>query len=260
MFNLAIILFSTLNTEELGATDYRIARFMLDNIRNIQHYTISQFAKECFVSNSSVSRFCRTIGFNEFSELKGQLYKVADVSQTKFCFSGKEHSQLLTAYVDAVTSNLEKLKNSLDMAAINTLVQEIHAYPKVAAFGSLQSHQVALNLQADLFSSNKIIDTNIKFSDQLHYMNQADEKTLMIIFSKSGEYFSRATAHNLSFKTVKGPKIYLITDNARLVKPKFVDSLITFESNQDYAAHPYPLEVVKSLIAMEYARLFANGS
>lgn len=42
MFNLVIILLSTLNGEPKGSNNYKIAKFMIENIRDLEDYTLTE--------------------------------------------------------------------------------------------------------------------------------------------------------------------------------------------------------------------------
>ena len=75
MFNLIIILLSTLNGEPKGSNNYKIAKFMIENIHDLEDYILTELAKACYVSNSSISRFCRDIGLRDFNQLKNQVAK-----------------------------------------------------------------------------------------------------------------------------------------------------------------------------------------
>lgn len=258
MFNLVIILLSTMNSEEEDSNNYRIARYLLENIHQLENYTITDLANACYVSTSTFSRFTRSIGLSDFSELRSQMakYAVAQESaiKSKFAFASLDLSNPKDSYIDAVILNLVKLKHSLDYSLIQELVRDIHSYKNVAAFGYLQSENIALNLQNDLFTSGKVIDTCIRFSSQLDYISNAKENNLIIIFSRSGAYFHRIFKRNLPFIKNVRPKIYLITSNQNTEQFKFVDQVIHYDSGQDYAAHPYPLELIASLISIEYAK------
>lgn len=65
---------------------------------------------------------------------------------------------------------------------IDTLVQEISSYQKIAAFGYMQSESVACNLQFDLQTSGKLIFSCFNTKDQADYIADADENNLIIIF------------------------------------------------------------------------------
>ena len=75
MFNLIIILLATLNSEPRDSNNYRIAKYIIDHLQTLEDCTLSDLAKHCFVANSSISRFCREIGFKDFNELKIQLIR-----------------------------------------------------------------------------------------------------------------------------------------------------------------------------------------
>ena len=108
---------------------------------------------------------------------------------------------------------------------IQNLVKDIYQYKKVAAFGYMQSENIALNLQFDLQTSGKILFTCIKFINQVEYIQNADEETLIIIFSESGTYFDRVFQRSKPFKNLKvKPKIYMITSNFNIFLP-YVDAV-----------------------------------
>ena len=66
MYNLTIILLSTINSELINSNNYRIAKYILENMRALEDISITELAKECYVSNSSISRFCRDIGLRDY--------------------------------------------------------------------------------------------------------------------------------------------------------------------------------------------------
>ena len=60
--NLMIILLSTLNGEPKDSNNYRIAKYIIEHIHEMENCTLSQLAEKCYVSNSSISRFsCVTV-------------------------------------------------------------------------------------------------------------------------------------------------------------------------------------------------------
>jgi len=67
---LSIILLTQIASQPNDTTDSQIAYYILNHLDDIQNDSISELAMKCNVSNSSISRFCRNIGLNDFSELK----------------------------------------------------------------------------------------------------------------------------------------------------------------------------------------------
>lgn len=258
MFNLMIILLSTINSEPIDSNNYKIAKFLIENIHDLEDITLTDLAKQCYVSNSSISRFCRDIGLNDFNALKSQVARFAiehEHAKKKYDFKSFEASSLCKSYILSVMDNLKSLYNSVIEEDIQNLVKDIYQYKKVAAFGYMQSENIALNLQFDLQTSGKILFTCIKFINQVEYIQNADEETLIIIFSESGTYFDRVFQRSKPFKNLKvKPKIYMITSNFNIFLP-YVDEYIRYHSRKDYASHPYPLAAIADLICIQYAQL-----
>lgn len=80
MYNLTIILLSTINSELINSNNYRIAKYILENMRALEDISITELAKECYVSNSSISRFCRDIGLRDYNELKVKLQSTSQLT------------------------------------------------------------------------------------------------------------------------------------------------------------------------------------
>ena len=59
-------LYAVLNASEPDSSDRRIANYLIENIYKKEHFGIQDVADACFVSKSSVSRFCRRIGYADF--------------------------------------------------------------------------------------------------------------------------------------------------------------------------------------------------
>ena len=70
MFNLVIILLSTINSELKDSNNYKIAKYLLENLHTLEDLSISDLANNCFVSNCSISRFCKEIGLDNYNTLK----------------------------------------------------------------------------------------------------------------------------------------------------------------------------------------------
>lgn len=257
MFNLIIILLALINSEITDSNNYKIAKYILENINELENCSITELAKKCYVSNSSISRFCRDIGLKDYNELKNQVakYQIShEIAIHKFNYQGIHDQTPVHSYIDEVIDNLQLLRNSINVNDIQDLVKDIYDYKHIAAFGYLQSETVALNLQFDLQTNRKIIYTCMQYANQIEHIKNADENHLIIIFSDSGTYFKRAFARTHVFKNVNHkPKIYLITSNQDIRLP-YVDKYIRYKSGNDYASHPFPLIALSSIICSQYSQ------
>ena len=67
---LPIVFLSTLASEKKDSTNSQIATYLLNHLDGIKDIGIQEMAKECSVAMSSISRFCKEIGLNDFNELR----------------------------------------------------------------------------------------------------------------------------------------------------------------------------------------------
>lgn len=261
MFNLIIILLSTLNGEPKDSSNYRIAKYILEHIREMQDFTLSELAEKCYVSNASLSRFCREIGLHDFNALKKQISQFSSLQddfRRKFLFEEFDDSSLTRSFVLSLSSNLKFFLDTPDFdTVILDTAKEILSYPKVAAFGYMNSENVALTLQYSLQTVGITVFTAIQFIQQQEFIEQADDDTMILIFSESGSYFERAFDERRPFPLEKNPHVCMITSNENAKYP-YIARYIVYRSRHDFASHPYPLQVIADLLAVQCSRLMEN--
>lgn len=219
---LPIVFLSTLASEKKDSTNSQIATYLLNHLDDIKDIGIQEMAKECSVAMSSISRFCKEIGLNDFNELR-ELLISTKMNFEQYSSSSKAKNRL-EEYSLKVKESITMVEKSIDMQQIDALCKEIQKYQQVGIFGLLKAGAVAFNLQSDL----------------------------LIIFSYTGCYFDYPDIRTLKNK-LKKPQIWLISSKKESYSD-FIDHVITFDSKQDQNSHPYQLQFIASLIAQEYAR------
>jgi DNA-binding MurR/RpiR family transcriptional regulator len=243
-----IILLSKIASLPNDSINCRIASYILNHPDSVRTESISDLAKHCNVANSSVSRFCREIGLTDFFELREIL------EDARFEF--ERASQSATAekrtreYANNLSGCLEAVTNSLDYEAIRELVTDIGNYENVTAFGLLKAETAAINLQADMLMLKKFINTKLAYDEQVNYINEADKRDLIIVFSYTGKYFVEGL-RNIQRRKTK-PRIYLISGNVSDDSSSLIYRKICFSSLQNQISHPYQLLFVSSIISQEY--------
>lgn len=248
---LPVVFLSTIASEKNGSTNCVIATYILDHLEEMQNIGIKEIAKKCNVATSSISRFCKEIGLRDFVELKELLLS------TKLNFEEQSQSasvyQRIEDYSDKINESIQMVKNTLDARQLIKLCEDIKKYKRVAIFGLLKAGSVAINLQGDLLMLGKQVYTNISYTQQMQYIITSDEDDLIIVFSYTGSYFDYENFRALQ-KRLNAPKIWMIS-SVKESYPSFVDEVVSFQSLQDQAGHPYQLQFIASLIAQEYSKI-----
>lgn len=249
---LPVVFLSIIASEEEGSVNCQIANYILEHLDELREITISELADKCFVSNSSISRFCREIGLEDFSELKELLE--SNRNRPALYEADASTGVVSRSYTELVKSSLDDVIESIDFDSIEALCHDIATFDDICIFGMLKSESVALNLQNDLLMLGKRTTSKVSFSQQMKYFNEPDVNRLFIIFSFTGVYFDYKFPRAF-FKEHRKSKIVFITGTDTIGSRKFYDRIISFRSNQDDVSHPYQLQLVASLIAQTYARL-----
>jgi len=247
---LKIVFLSELVSSNDGSTNCQIASYILNNIEEIKQSNINELSKKCHVSNSSISRFCKEIGLNDFFELKEL------ISTTSFNF--ELYSDNISAkvrsidFIDRVKESMDLVSKSINYDIFDKLSKDIDRHNKIGIFGLLKAETVAMNLQSDLSFLGKNSFTKVSFKQQLEYLEKTNEKDLIIIFSYTGIYFEHTFPRRFPNRDSK-PKIYFITSDKSSLDNGYFDEVIHFKSLQDYASHPFQLQLIGSLISQNYA-------
>lgn len=255
-----------LNTAEPSSTQHHIAQTLLEHLDEIDTLSISEMAALCMVSKSTLSKFAKDLGFDSYIELKD----LSPFIENRYNFDQNYLSNIVSAlhsngmefYLDAVQKDITSLRSNLDMEAIDRLARDLVHYQKVAAFGLLFSGTAALDLQGKLAYSKKFIYTSQSDQQQEEFILQADEETLLIIFSNSGNFItkyqmSEVGAKKKVFAKTRG-KVFLITSNPDMVRHPDIDDCILFEHTTFIQTHSILYQIIMDLVVLRYRVFLEN--
>lgn len=254
---LPIVLLSELAAGKEDSNNCRIARYLLERLDDLEDVSVELLSAECFVSKSTVSRFCRDIGLEDFSELRDLLRQAGKT----FTLYGadlppKEQGR---DFCRRVNDSITLAADTLDYAALDRLAGELKLAKRVAAFGLLKAETAAISLQSDLVMLGKNAVTKVSFREQREFLDHAQSGDLVVIFSYTGIYFDYGLPREV---LREGPRVWLVTGSPD-IRERFAekglstDRLLTFQSEQDFASHPYQLQTAASLIAQRYGAVVA---
>lgn len=248
---LPIVLLSEMAAGREDSYNCRIAAWLLARLG--RRVSVDEIAGECFVSRSAVSRFCRDIGLEDFSELR----ELMAASGKTFERIGAELPPEARgpALARRAALSMEKAAASLDPGEVARLAGEIVRARRVACFGLLKAEAAALSLQSDLVMLGRSAVTKVAFREQMEYLSAAGADDLILVFSYRGVYFD----YDLPRGILRGaPRLWMITGSqdaeARLRALGIrAAGVIAFASDQDFASHPYQLLTAAGIIAQAVA-------
>lgn len=243
--------------EDLYSTNYHIAMVMLENFSYLASMTIGQLADLCNVSKSTISKFTRKIGFNDYSEFRDYIpnHGHSELSYNNNVIKYIENTSF-DNYIDIVANDIHLLQKSIQTTQIDQLAKDLIKYKKVAAFGLLHSQTAAIDLQTKLAYNNKFIFTSMNDVKQNEYIASADENTLIIIFSHSGNYLIKhqmadGDIHKSAFDRTKA-KVVVITSNHDLVDNSRADYCIEYSGSTNVLTHSVIYPMITDYLTIRY--------
>ncbi len=251
-----------LDTADENSTNYNIAWYMVHHLEEISTIGISELAKVCFVSPATISRFSRTIGYENFAHLKqncasNRKYRTLMHSANKIPTSmmKKNPHQATFEYVEKINQATSEMVEYLNWEQIDEVLKLIHDMKNVYFFGTQFSHSAALHLQADLLMMDKFTIAYIDYEKQLETAKYLDDESVAIIISVNGHFASSASKAMHYIKKANS-KVVFITHDASLEEVKYADYVIELgsKSNGDYGKHT--LLTLMELLSSRYYTLF----
>lgn len=264
MFIVAYRLLNLLNDFEHDSTDVRVAESLLDILDEIENMSIDQVADKCHISKSTLSRFVKTIGFENYKQfrddVRNETNKVGWHDYSEKIAMNKYIAQYgIESFLVGLSGEIKDLLSQIDRNQIQNLALAMYKHKKVAAFGLAHSEIVAMNFIYEIAGEGKYIRTYISDVKQEQYMKEAEEDTLFIIFSDSGQYIYKNNMKLLDqsrkfVRKTKG-KIALITSNKEAAYDPCVDYPVLYHYTTKVGSHPIIERLLVELIIEEYHKL-----
>lgn len=267
MGNLLNRLLIMLNDNDLYSTNYHIAMTLLMNFYILKDLSIGEVAKLCNVSKSTISKFIRTLNFEDYADFRASAF----FKENRYGFSLNYNQNIAEyieqnsydSYLEFIQQDINSLKKNSNNLKLKELAKDLINYKKVAAFGLLFSEIGALDLQMKLAYNGKFIVTNLDDVKQDTFIHKADESTLIIIYSNSGSYLQKYQLSEFQEKkdySKTKAKIVLITGNENMINHPTVDMCINFQHNSEIQTHSIIYPLINDQIVSEYRKLIKSNN
>ena len=247
-------LYAILNSTSADSSDYRIAKYLLSHIYKLKKISVEDIAKGSFVSKSTVSRFCRRLGYEDYQSMH-QTMQVA--------LTGRYHryDEYLALPQEVITH--EYLKQHLEMihvvreyatdAVLDRFASLLLQYENIGIFGQMHAYPIALNFQMELSSYDKVVSCFNIMPEQEKFIQSSGSDTLIIIISSSGRYFQDFITY-FDYNAPNRPYLVLITNNQRLKVSRPYDEIFIIPSENNTASQPMSMQIFTNLVTIHYGK------
>lgn len=130
----------------LTGSEKKVADYILENYMRVLNYTVMELAEKADVSDATVVRFCRSVGYKGFQDLKINLAQDAIVPYKHLNNSLEEEDtpeQIVSKVVRSEIETLEETLHILDVQELESAAKAIKNAKRVVFFGAGGSAMVA---------------------------------------------------------------------------------------------------------------------
>lgn len=224
-------------------TDYDIAKCLLLNIRKLSKLSLEDTAILCNVSASTLNRFCRTIGFANFSTVK----KLLRNHDLPFDYDSFIQSHIHSNdYMDQLTSGLNKIE-SIQEDVFNRITKLMEQASHIHLLGYGDFHYQAGYFQNIMLYHGKLLEINSQ-NESLRHPIQVESHDLIIITSLSGGYVRDMKS---KLDKIKCHKVLITQKNDQNFKD--FDVVVEIGENKDKNINKYLImRVYEKMISSYY--------
>ena len=208
------MLMLVMNEQNENDTFHSLARNMIENIDKLASLSITEMAELCYVSPSTLSRFCRKLGYKNFNSFKNDLdvtYGFEIDYDNDYINLNLPLEKRLHSFQSFTIDSLKNINSQLKTSSLQNLAKQIHNSNNVFFFGSVGYQFLALYLQERLGLFKKIIYVTLDHGNQKQQALTLTNQDLAVVVSPHG----RSNIQTIILPTLYKNKVnsILITQN-----------------------------------------------
>jgi DNA-binding MurR/RpiR family transcriptional regulator len=218
--------------ESYSAKERRVASYILENPRDAVDPSIEELAEKIGVSESTLFRFVRKLGY-----LGYQQFRIALATETlsprdtwyESPDAGIDEKSAVSVVFRTTIAALEKTLASLDISLIERIAGLAVAAPRVLLLGLGGSSVVAQDACHKLMRTGLPCIAPIDFHMQLMAASQLGEGSLLILFSHTGSNIDALTLVDEARRA--GATIVVVTSHSRSPLARRADLILVSSSS-----------------------------
>lgn len=232
---------------------YNIALYIVNNFSQIRTMTINELATNCYVSSATISRFCKMLGYENYTHFKQEciLNETREGLESDKMYDDFE--KFTKNYSKSVSNEISKLSSVVEWDIIDKTLQVIYESNSVVFFEEPLLHFLSLYFQMELLTSKKSIKAPIELNKQFEFAKSLTNKdTAVIIDDDSKDCYVYNNFRIIQYLKKSGCKIILISNQ------QYTNLKVDYQIKLNIDANKYSLLVLIEMMIFRYHRLFGK--
>ena len=198
-----------MNATSSGTTYANIAYYISNNFTKVVHMNLEELADACYVSQATISRFCRFLGFDSFTHFKMACHEslrdgerrineiVSTMSQ-----NDEEYMKAFQIYGKTVIDEMQSFVDSMNLEELDRLLERIHDTEDVALFGVHRCASCIQEVQFSFALKDKFVKAYSGSAQQVECARSLKKESLAIVFeAHDGFWFEEQELVNVLMKS-----------------------------------------------------------
>lgn len=249
-------LFTVINENNQDDSYFVLAHYFLEHYHELSSLNIYDVSDECFVSRASVRRFCQSIGYDNFKDLKTDTYEFKEEFNCYLDhFYRRDYRSYLTS---AIHEMIEELNERMNTKEVERIVDRLHDSRHLVFITSNTTTARIRDFQHSMIVCGKIIRIVSDMYTDNELIQCLDERDSLFTISASGRLANAAR------DIVKNSRAYrcLVTTNRDESLKDYYDRVFHL-SARDYSTEKsiygkYGLDYMFDVIYSAYIHKYSN--
>lgn len=185
-FSLINSLLVILNNHDENDTYFILAKYLLKHFDDLDELSIYDMADDCFVSRSSIHRFIKYIGFDNFTAMK-HTFKETKIHYNAY-ISYATHTNFKKYVYESMNDMMKSINEMAELQDLLKLAKMIHDSNCVVIVISNTSSSSALEFQQGMIAIGKLVRIVTNSTPNLEILDSLTKNDLLITISVTGNY------------------------------------------------------------------------
>lgn len=224
--------------EQINDNEYDILVYSIEHIHELSQISIREMASENFVSTSAVSRLCKKLGYDGYSQYRYELASLYKEVQ-KQALKKKEDTSLKQNFKNSfytLAQNLSQVPETIEEEHLMNIYNLLKSAHKIITIGLGFSDIMAQYFTYRMMMCGRDIEKVDIHAPAGIYHKVIQDADLFVVFSRSGE--SRGIESKIQLAKQSKIPILLFTSNPESTIVQFSDETILIKGisqSQDYS-------------------------
>lgn len=240
-----------LNHYQTEDTEYIISQYLLNHLYR-KSLTITDIAKSCHLSEASVTRFAKKLGYEGFSEFKKDyfLMQLEENEMELDLLAKKEKQPLMISELQTVSEELTNFVRQFDTKHLEEVSHKIQKSQRIYLFSTLIPGNLSMILQTILLNCGKEAVYPVDNRKQHEIIPYLKANDLAIIISLEGSLVMQKDL-TLSIINSKADNL-LITQNPHMKLSSLFETVISLGEHDLERTGKYKLLAFIELLGNQY--------